>query len=81
MLCFSEDWKDPVMWAHYGDKHRGVCLGFNLDRTLVEKVQYEDKRLIEALKNAEGKTDLLDAPMKEKLRVTKFKSWSYEQEQ
>ena len=38
MLCFSEDWKEPVMWAHYGDKHRGICVGFNLDRKLAEKI-------------------------------------------
>jgi hypothetical protein len=22
MLCFSGNWRDPVLWAHYSDKHR-----------------------------------------------------------
>jgi len=30
MLCFSSDWCDPVIWAHYSDKHRGLCLGFEI---------------------------------------------------
>ena len=30
MLCFSAGWSDPVIWAHYSDKHRGLCLGFEL---------------------------------------------------
>lgn len=21
LLCFSASWKNPVMWAHYSDKH------------------------------------------------------------
>ncbi len=24
MLCFSAEWSDPVIWAHYSDKHRGL---------------------------------------------------------
>ncbi len=23
-------WSNPVIWAHYGDKHRGLCLGFEV---------------------------------------------------
>jgi Protein of unknown function (DUF2971) len=30
LLCFSADWKNPVIWAHYSDKHRGFCLGFEI---------------------------------------------------
>lgn len=35
ILCLTEDSLNPVMWAHYGDEHRGVCLGF--DRVLLEE--------------------------------------------
>jgi hypothetical protein len=24
MLCFSSEWRDPVIWAHYSDKHRAA---------------------------------------------------------
>jgi hypothetical protein len=45
MLCFSSDWSDPVIWAHYSDKHRGVCLGFEIPDVYGTKVNYIDDRL------------------------------------
>ena len=30
ILCFSENWNNPVMWAHYADRYKGVCLGFDV---------------------------------------------------
>lgn len=30
MICFSEDGSSSTMWAHYADKHKGVCLEFVL---------------------------------------------------
>lgn len=27
VLCFSRGWHNPLLWSHYGDKHRGICLG------------------------------------------------------
>ena len=49
LLCFSANWTDPVLWSHYGDRHRGVCLGFDLRRKLLQRVLYEDKRLLKEL--------------------------------
>lgn len=37
-VCFSKDRRDvpgfklPTMWAHYGEKHKGVCLEIDLDK-------------------------------------------------
>lgn len=80
LLCFSADWKNPVLWGHYGDKHRGLCLGFNLRRNRAEQVLYEDKRLLEELSDGQA-PDLLDPQLQTLLRRTKFSSWSYEEEQ
>ena len=30
LLCFSSGWSDPVIWAHYSEKHYGLCLGFEI---------------------------------------------------
>lgn len=27
LLCFGADWSNSVMWSHYADKHKGICLG------------------------------------------------------
>src|ERR1044071_6999084 len=34
LLSFSEEWKNPVLWSHYADRHRGICLGFDMDSSL-----------------------------------------------
>jgi hypothetical protein len=31
-ICFSGNRQDHLMWSHYGDSHRGVCLGFEFDK-------------------------------------------------
>jgi len=45
MVCFSSNWKDPVIWAHYSDKHKGLCLGFEVPERLGRKVRYVKRRL------------------------------------
>jgi hypothetical protein len=47
ILCFSAAWHDPVIWAHYSDKHKGICLGFEIpdNKDLYRLVRYEPKRL------------------------------------
>ena len=45
ILCFSESWKNPVQWAHYADKHRGLCLGFDVPDKLLFKMNYRENRL------------------------------------
>jgi hypothetical protein len=72
ILCFSSSWRDPVLWAHYADKHRGVCLGFEVPEDKCKAVRYEDHRL-----KLPSKPSLLDA---EALLFTKYSNWSYEQE-
>ena len=31
VICFSEIMDSPLMWAHYADSHKGICLGFEVD--------------------------------------------------
>ena len=45
MICFSEDWRNSLMWSSYGDKHTGICLGFDVLRAYAEPVTYLDKPL------------------------------------
>src|ERR1051325_180704 len=45
LLCFSANWRNPVLWSHYANKHQGICLGFDLKRTTVKPVSYESERL------------------------------------
>src|SRR6185437_3975601 len=45
MLCFSKTWSNPVLWSHYADKHRGLCLGFAVPDNFSMPVRYTAKRL------------------------------------
>jgi hypothetical protein len=83
LLCFSADWCDPLIWAHYSDKHKGLCLGFEIPSE-VEEAQI-------------GKVDYISAPlpfpadfrllgtqqqlaMVKKMILTKYRNWEYEHE-
>jgi len=75
-LCFSANWADPVLWTHYSQKHRGICLGFDVKEGLAEEVSYAAERLSLKL----GAEEKLDEETKRLLIYTKFQSWGYEQE-
>ena len=47
VFCLTTKENDPLMWAHYGDRHRGVVIGFDTrhaDFEGVEKVFYTPDR-------------------------------------
>lgn len=79
LLCFSGDWMNPVLWSHYGNKHRGICLGFNLRRSKVETVDYEDERIRQELDGEKGEMRLTPE-LQRLLRCTKYSHWKYENE-
>jgi len=83
LLCFSADWRDPLIWAHYSDKHTGLCLAFEIssgaEETQTRKVDYisaplpfpADFRLLDTPKQL---------PVVEKMIFTKYRNWEYEHE-
>ena len=72
LLCFSETWGNPVLWGHYADSHRGICLGFDVPRTFLSKVEYVTYRL--------PVPKIVDEAFMRRLLSTKFSHWQYEQE-
>jgi len=72
ILCFSESWRNPVLWSHYADRHKGLCLEFEIPITELGKVEYRDSRLPLPKK--------IDETFMQRLLYTKFKHWEYEQE-
>ena len=79
ILCFSKHWKNPLLWSHYADKHRGIALGFDVPDSSLKPVRYVARM---------DKINLLseDIPQEkfdfflDRLRYTKFKDWKYEDE-
>jgi hypothetical protein len=80
MICASTTWQSPVMWAHYGDKHKGVCIGFDTDESVqVNKVSYRADRL-EGMLDSLGERQLPTQEQIMSVLTTKFKDWEYERE-
>lgn len=79
ILCLSENWISPVMWSHYAKKHTGICLGFDVIRTSVQEISYEDKQLLEEL-GASDDPYGLTPELQNVLLYTKSHHWKYEEE-
>ena len=45
ILCFCENYHNPALWAHYAEKHKGLCLGFDVRSEFCSKVRYSKTRL------------------------------------
>jgi hypothetical protein len=79
ICCFAAAWSSPVMWAHYADKHAGVCLGFDIPDELLLKVNYTDDRITVPF-GPELPNKGLSEELLTKLLSTKATDWSYERE-
>jgi len=79
ILCFSRSWRNPVLWSHYADRHRGVALEFCVHDDDISPVNYTPKRVLldvaQALKRGTFSEDEALS-----LATTKFKHWKYEDE-
>jgi hypothetical protein len=78
LLCFSKGYKNPVLWSHYADRHRGICVGFDVPDDLIMHVTYTTNRpppddLLS------GDKSVREEAMKKSL-ATKFSHWRYESE-
>ncbi len=76
ICCFSESKSSLLLWSHYANGHRGVCLGFRTDSHPIAtclKVHYQDAY------------PTLEYPLFENARgfrpvLIKSKDWQYEAE-
>lgn len=79
LLCFSSNWKNPVLWSHYASKHRGICLGFDLEDRYACKIDYVRERLPVVYKSGNPSKGV-DETYVSRLTRTKFVHWEYEEE-
>lgn len=56
VACFSEDDLNDLMWAHYADQHKGICLVYEIDSNISESFIQENKCLV--FREIEGKEDV-----------------------
>ncbi len=72
MICFCKQWHNPLLWSHYADKHRGMCLGFDVDDRGLKAVKYVAKSSNLKFPLTKESTD--------ELLFTKYRDWQYEEE-
>ena len=80
MLCFSRSWRNPVQWSHYADRHRGLCLGFDIVDKHLTPVQYIRKRLEPEAETLASRTPAALAAML-RILTSKYSHWRYENEE
>jgi hypothetical protein len=78
-ICFGANWKSPVMWAHYAEKHTGLALGFDVPDELATKIDYTDAK-IHVPFGAHLPKHGLTAELLTQVRTTKATDWQYERE-
>lgn len=93
--CFTELKDNILMWAHYANQHKGICIGFRSDKLnkklfleMDDKVNYEspfNNLLLYNVKYQINSPKIYN-PLKDNnislfnFYITKSKSWSYEKE-
>ena len=80
ILCFSDKWTNPVMWSHYADKHRGLCLEFEVPDVNLAKVHYRFSRLRAELLQLFDSDPIVEEKAMLTCLTTKFSHWKYEHE-
>lgn len=86
VFVLAERWDCPLMWSHYGDEHRGICVEFDTvhkNCRQLKKINYESSGIIKTselylwkIENSKlAKEQVFDTYF-----FTKSKDWQYERE-
>jgi hypothetical protein len=85
VLSLSEKWNCPLMWSHYADEHRGLCIEYDMtdhDCKKIKAVDYKQPRSIKVSDIIAWKKHSIEA---EKVILNTFfyskaPQWRYEKE-
>jgi hypothetical protein len=79
IICMSTNWRESLLWGHYGENYKGICLVFDVDDEWWLAVGYVDRRpTLETF----GKKTFEQLTERDifALGLMKFENWRYEQE-
>ncbi|MEZ4810316.1 MAG: DUF2971 domain-containing protein [Allomuricauda sp.] len=76
VVCLTDNPKNILMWSHYGNFHKGMCLGFE-NRTHTIPINYSDDFPIIDFTDKDEQQKILEFA---KIMTTKSSQWSYERE-
>jgi hypothetical protein len=86
VCCFSKNMSEILMWSHYANNHKGVCLEFEehkeeeIKGRLIE-MQYENAvQIIDEVERYSSGDLSINIDTNGKFLKNKFKNWGYEEE-
>jgi len=86
VLSLSSQWNSPLMWSHYADEHKGLCIEYDISLAVCESpkmVDYKGGRGIQISHIVDFVFNNSETSMKEiehKYFYTKAGQWDYEEE-
>ncbi|MGN4967235.1 DUF2971 domain-containing protein [Aeromonas dhakensis] len=86
VFCFSKSGNNMLMWSHYGDEHKGICIGYSKDRNPIPDIKpviYGKHGVIKtsSLYNAFVKHNKDEqAIIENEILLKKSSAWKYERE-
>jgi Protein of unknown function (DUF2971) len=86
VLSLSEKWNCPLMWSHYADEHRGVCIEYDQTNTacgIIKPVSYNRPRSIKISELIDWKifkSALAEKNIQDTYYFAKASQWRYERE-
>jgi hypothetical protein len=72
-----------LMWSHYGDRHKGICLGFDVADELTRPVEYVADVLVLGNLMVQKRSEFSEdqgITILDRMFGFKYDGWSYEQE-
>jgi hypothetical protein len=85
VCCFSKNMNSILMWSHYADNHRGVCLEWDFD-TQANKGRFFEMEyhnvvtVLDEVKRTNTGHLSLNIETNGKFLTTKFQTWQHEEE-
>lgn len=81
IVSLSSDCRSPMMWAHYADNYKGVCIQLlNRGEKELLQVGYLPKEFVAKKYREDGDIDALKKEIVEYALTHKYDGWSYEKE-
>lgn len=86
VLCLSSKFDSPLMWSHYADQHRGICIEFDVSKLpagTVRNVNYGESREVSASAVQNWLRDdsaMARQEIERACLLTKSREWGYESE-
>ncbi len=86
VLSLATRWDCPLMWSHYADEHRGICIGYKTEDhrcAVLRPVNYDSTRYLQVSELIDW---LIDGSIEAKRKIfdqfffAKARQWKYEKE-